>query len=183
MKTDEFKKEKKKILDEDNTSQKNEANKVSDRRINFDTFGGCIDIYAGFGSFGRPILELGLNSSSRGSIYFDKKVDLNFNDESSREATVQVEKDRKEIIDALESLCEDFDNKIKNLLKKHGYELRESKTESSQKNESLDLSKLSSKDAEKLSKYFNDFAKDKTVRYDLIDKIEDILKNKYKTAK
>lgn len=55
--------------------------------------------------------------------------------------------------------------------------------ESSQRNESLDLSKLSSKDAEKLSKYFNDFAKDKTVRYDLIDKIEDILKNKYKIAK
>ena len=53
-------------------------------------------------------------------------------------------------------------------------------TESSQKNEALNLDKLTDADAKQLIMYLNDFIKDKASKYYYIDKIEAILKKSYK---
>ena len=52
--------------------------------------------------------------------------------------------------------------------------------ESSQKNEALNLDKLTDADAKQLIMYLNDFIKDKASKYYYIDKIEAILKKSYK---
>ena len=54
------------------------------------------------------------------------------------------------------------------------------KKESSQKNEALNLDKLTDADAKQLIMYLNDFIKDKASKYYYIDKIEAILKKRYK---
>lgn len=53
-------------------------------------------------------------------------------------------------------------------------------TESAQKNEALNLDKLTDADAKQLIMYLNDFIKDKASKYYYIDKIEAILKKRYK---
>ena len=52
--------------------------------------------------------------------------------------------------------------------------------ESTQKNEALNLDKLTDEDAKQLIMHLNDFIKDKASKYYHIDKIEGILKKKYK---
>lgn len=56
----------------------------------------------------------------------------------------------------------------------------EYKAESAQKNESLNLDKLTDEDAKQLIIHLQDFIKDKSSKYYHIDKIETILKKKYK---
>lgn len=102
-------------------AQKNESTVVSDNRIEFDTFGGSMAIYADTMPYGNKEVRIGLNSSSRGAIYFNKKIDSAM---SVKDANTQVEKDKKEVFNALKTLCNDFDNKVKALLKSKGYTLK-----------------------------------------------------------
>lgn len=60
------------------------------------------------------------------------------------------------------------------------YKLKDFKKESAQKNEALNLDKLTDADAKQLIMYLNDFIKDKASKYYYIDKIEAILKKRYK---
>lgn len=90
--------------------------------IEFETFGGSISVYAGFDidNDGKGVSTIGLNSSSRGSIYFRKIADNDADRTNSR----QNEQDANEIRAALKPLADEFDAKIKELLASKGYELK-----------------------------------------------------------
>ena len=92
-------------------------------RINFSSFGGSIEFYGDVFS-DIDIIEIGLNSSSRGPIVFKKQfknTDEKEGELAIKAADTQNKTDIKELLTALKPLCDEFDKKIADLLAGKGY--------------------------------------------------------------
>ena len=92
------------------TTELNESNDE-----NFKSFGGSLQVSEDW-SEEADKHEIGLSSSSRGNIYYQKKADF--------ENRKEVAKEFKTIETELAGLRKEFDEKVIALMKKHGYTLR-----------------------------------------------------------
>ena len=106
----------------ENVLQESTINTYGDQ-IDFDTFGGAITIKS-TDTIGEPkeFVKLSLDVSNRDTVYFKKDVD---NTTPVKDIWTEIKEDKKDILNALKPLCDEFDNKIKSLFESKGYILEE----------------------------------------------------------
>lgn len=122
----------KKFMNE-NKLTKNEATVDGRHDIDFDSFGGSISVFADatLGEFAHRkaedeyLMEIGLNSSSRGNIFYKRPLEKpeGTTEDEFWKGLRKVEIEEHDKIQAgLKSLCDEFDAKIIDYMRSQGYE-------------------------------------------------------------